>query len=234
MKLGIMQPYLFPYIGYFQLIHAVDVFILYNDVQFIKGGWINRNNILINGKKTMFVFSLQADSTFLNINERLFDKTKLEYEKLKFLKTLSLAYVKAPFYKEVYDFIVSIIESINLNVSKSIEITLIEICSKLNINTKIINSENINYNREKSAEEKVIEICKLTGAETYLNSIGGIDLYNKITFAENNINLNFIKTDEIKYKQLNDNFIPNLSIIDVLMFNGFKGTSDLLKKFEII
>ena len=102
------------------------------------------------------------------------------------------------------------------------------------IKTKIINSEDINYNRELSAEEKVIDICKSTGASIYINSIGGMDLYNKITFAQNNINLNFIKTGNIKYQQFNNNFIPNLSIIDVLMFNGFNGTSELLKQFEIL
>ena len=71
MKLAIMQPYLFPYLGYFQLIAAVDKFVFYDDVNFIKNGWINRNRLLISGKVNYITIPLSGASSFLKINQVL-------------------------------------------------------------------------------------------------------------------------------------------------------------------
>src|SRR5690242_636845 len=97
LKIAIMQPYLFPYIGYFQLINAVDKFVIHDDVQFIKGGWINRNQILVNNREFMFTFSIKKDSSSHNINKRYFSD-KFEAEKNKFLRTLKANYGKCERY----------------------------------------------------------------------------------------------------------------------------------------
>ena len=69
MKLAIMQPYIFPYLGYFQLLNSVDHFVFYDDVNFIKGGWVNRNQLLINNQNKFFTVPLKKIISFTPINE---------------------------------------------------------------------------------------------------------------------------------------------------------------------
>lgn len=94
-----MQPYLFPYLGYFQLIQAVDKFILLDDVNFIKRGWVNRNRILVNGKDHLFSLPLQRASQFKKIN----DLKLADYPgwRNRFFKTLTHAYRQASQYEPV-------------------------------------------------------------------------------------------------------------------------------------
>lgn len=228
-----MQPYLFPYIGYFQLINWADVFVLYNDAQFIKGGWINRNNILVNNQKHLFNFSLEKSSTFSKINEREFDTKKFEFEKKKFLKTISLSYSKAPFYTSIYHLLESTLNSFTKNLSESIYISHKNICDHLQINTTFIPSENLQYNRNESAEKKVIAMCKELQGSYYTNPIGGIELYSKEVFNSQGLQLSFLKTKPIEYKQFNNTFFPWLSIIDILMFNSIDEIKTMLEQYEL-
>ena len=232
MKLAIMQPYLFPYIGYFQLVNAVDHFVLYDDVQYINRGWINRNRILINGKSHLYVFSVKKDSHLLNINQREFADNYC-YEKEKFIKTLEW-YKSAPFYEDTTNLIKQILDISDKNISRMINNSIKFICDYLDIKTKITASSNIIINRDLKAEDRIIKINKYFGSDVYINSIGGIYLYNKRRFSDVGIDLKFIKTKEIVYKQFNNEFIPNLSIIDVLMFNSVENIKQLLNEYEIV
>ena len=229
MKLGIMQPYFMPYIGYFQLIKAVDEYVVYDDVNYIKGGWINRNNILVNGEKKLFTIILRGASPYKLINEiEIGDDFK------KFLKTIQLSYSKAAYFDEVIILIEKIISFNNKNLSDFTANSILEIINFLDIKTKVHISSNLEKNISLKGKDKVINICEKLGATSYYNAIGGQALYEKIEFKAHGIDLFFLKSEIETYNQYNNCYIPNLSIIDVLMHNSKKETNRLLDCYSII
>jgi hypothetical protein len=235
MKLAIMQPYLFPYIGYFQLINYVDKFVVYDDVNFIKGGWINRNNLLINKKINMFTVPLDKPSPFVLINEIQLNINFYENWKVKLLRSVEQSYKKARFYKEVYALIENILNNHdNTLISKLAVKGIRTICEYLQIETEIVATSEIYNNRHLKGQERVLDICAIEKASQYINVIGGVELYSKEVFKEKEIKLNFIKSHPISYTQFNNEFVPWLSIIDVLMFNSVAETKHLINKFELI
>lgn len=232
MKTAIMQPYFFPYIGYWQLINAVDCFVIYDDVNFIKGGWINRNNILLNDKSHPIHLYLDQASPNKKINEIgiLNDKIK----KRKLLTCIESAYNHSPNYNEVFSVIESIINFEENNLALFLENQIKAICDYLEIKTKIIVSSKIEKDNSLKAQDKVLEICKKLNATQYINAIGGMSLYSQSDFAKENIKLNFIKSNNIKYKQFGDEFVPWLSIIDVMMFNSPQKIREMLNDYELV
>ena len=223
-----------PYIGYFQLINAVDKFIIYDDVNYIKQGWINRNNILLNGKSHLFSIPLKNASSFKKINEIEINENLFFKWKEKFFKTLELGYKKSP----NYDHVISILrKSFNNNhqeLCDFIYYSLVEICNYLNITTKIERTSEVYQNTGLERAERLIDICKKENALTYINPIGGQELYTKDYFKKNDINLFFIKTNKIEYKQFKNDFVPWLSIIDILMFNTPDEISSMLNQYELV
>ena len=230
-KIAIMQPYLFPYIGYWQLINAVDEFVLFDDVNFIMRGYINRN-ILLNGQAHLFTIPLDKPSQNKLINEvsLKFD----EYEKNKFLKMLQCAYKKAPYFEFVYPLLEKVANYDEINLSKYIKYSIINVLSYLGIKRFIRCSSDIQKDNSLKAQDKIIDICKKENANIYINAIGGQALYSNDDFMNNNLVLKFIKMDEISYKQFKNNFVPNLSIIDVLMFNSVEDVNNMLNKYALI
>lgn len=231
MKLGIMQPYFFPYIGYWQLINAVDKYVVYDDVTYIKGGWISRNNILLNNSKHMLTLPLVSPSSFKKINE--IDITKEIKMKEKVIKTIKTAYLKAPYYKDIIPFIERLFDS-NTNIATLNYNAILEINNYLEITTEVLLSSAIEKDNSLKGQDKVLHINKVLGADIYINAIGGKKLYSKDKFEEKNIKLFFLQTGDIKYKQYNDEFISDLSIIDVLMFNDKKKIQDFLNNYTLI
>ncbi|MGE4518381.1 MAG: WbqC family protein [Desulfobacteraceae bacterium] len=229
MKVGIMQPYFFPYLGYWQLINSVDVFIIYDDVNFIKQGWINRNYILNYDKKFLFTLQLEGSSSFKLINE-----INIGNNNTKLIKTLTQFYNKAFYFNDV----ISLLEKIILNKEKNLgiylEYLIKEICRYLKIETEILISSKIEKNNSLKGQDKVIEICKLLNASCYINPLGGQQLYDKKIFAYNNIDLYFLQTNQIEYKQFTNEFIPSLSIIDILMFNSVEEIKNHLTQFVLL
>lgn len=232
MKVGIMQPYFFPYIGYWQLMNEVDVYVIYDDVNFIKGGWINRNRILTNGKPSYFNVQMKGASPFKKINE--VEVSDDPIFKRKLLSTLKMSYSKAPYFSQIYPIIENIINNEESNLAKYLEYSIRSIANYLDMNTKIIVSSNLKKNNELKGKEKVIHICKLLNATDYINAIGGQEMYDYESFEENCIQLSFLKTDDIFYKQYGNDFIPYLSIIDVLMFNSKEQVKEMLNRFELV
>ena len=227
-----MQPYFMPYIGYFQLINIVDVFVIYDDVNYIKKGWINRNTSLVNENSYQFSVPLQGVSQNKLINEiALSDLSKW---KINFLKTIKGSYKKAPFYEDVYPVIEKIINLEESSLAIYIHHSIQQLCNYLRINTQLVKSSEIIKNNDFKGESKIIEICVKLSATDYINAIGGLDLYTKEHFLEEKINLHFIKPEKITYKQFKNEFIPWLSIIDVIMFNSIDETRELLNKFELV
>lgn len=231
MKLGIMQPYFFPYIGYWQLINAVDKYVVYDDVNYIKGGWINRNNILLNGGKHLITIPLEKASPFKLINE--ISVTGNEVLKNKLIKTIKSAYIKAPFYEQVMPQIETLIFE-NSSISELNFNIILTIQKYLDIQTEIFLSSQIKKNNELKGQDKVIDIVHIMGAEEYINAMGGQELYSKDNFAKEKIKLSFLKPNEIIYKQFKNIFVPNLSIIDVMMFNSPEQIKDMLDDYTLV
>lgn len=230
-KIAIMQPYFFPYIGYWQLINAVDIFVLYDDVNFIKKGWINRNNILLNKSKHLITIPLLNVSQNKHINECIISDDDKIINNI--IKTINLAYRKAPYYNLVFPTLEKIIKTKG-SISDLVLKSVLWIKEYLNIDTEIILSSSIDKNNELKGQDKIIEIVKKLNGNHYINAIGGQELYDKEIFNNNEIKLNFIKMKEIKYKQFNNEFIPNLSFIDVLMFNSPEEIKRMLNDYELI
>jgi hypothetical protein len=232
MKVGIMQPYFFPYIGYWQLIKAVDKYVIYDDVNFIKGGWINRNQILMNGEAKMINLQMYGASPNKLINEVEISGDYVYNNKL--LKTIESCYKKAAYFSDVYPIIENIISKETNNLAESLEYSIRKVCDYLGVKTELIVSSELEKNSSLRGQAKVIEICKLLGADEYYNAIGGLNLYSNSVFQDHGIKLSFLKTKEIKYKQFNDEFVPNLSIIDVMMFNSRQEINQLFGVFDLI
>lgn len=232
MKIAIMQPYFFPYIGYFQLINSVDKFVIYDDVNFIKKGWINRNNILVNKKSYLFSIPLQNASQNKTIND--INISDLDQWKITFLKTINSSYKKAPFYNDVFPIIEKIINFKQLNLASYIQFSIQSLCDYLKIKTQIKISSEIIKNNEFKGENKIIDICIQMNATEYINPIGGIELYNKKNFINNNIELYFIKSENIVYDQFKNEFISSLSIIDIMMFNHPDKINNMLDQFVLV
>ena len=231
MKLGIMQPYFFPYLGYWQLMNAVDVYVIYDDVNYIKNGWINRNNILLNGKKHLITLPLDKASSFLTINNICYTSNNLVIAKL--LKTIYQSYKKAPFFNDVYPIIESTFSEKTCFVSKLLERQFSLVNQYLGIKTKILLSSNLKKDNNLKGQEKVINICKLLNATEYYNTESGKNLYSKEIFCNSGIKLHFLKPKDISYMQFKNIFVPNLSIIDVMMFNSKEKIMSFMNEYEL-
>lgn len=232
MTIGIMQPYIFPYIGYFQLINSVDKFIIYDDVAYINKGWINRNNILINGKASMFTLPLINASQNRLIRDIEVDN--LEAWSRKFFKTIEQSYKKAPFYQETLAILTQVFQSNPANIAELCTTSLKITCQYLGIDTEIVDSSVIYNNQHLKAQERILDICIQERADHYINPIGGMAIYDKQLFADNKILLNFIKSKPVQYKQFSNEFVPWLSMIDLLMFCSVEAIHEYLKEFELV
>lgn len=229
MKVAIMQPYIFPYLGYYQLINAVDTFVIYDDVNFIKKGWINRNKILLNGNDFMFNIILKGASQNKKINE-----IEVEGNNYKLISSIEYAYHKAPYFTKIYPLLTNIVLYKEINLAKYLTNSLLTIIGYLNIKTSILISSEIEKNKLLKGENRIINICNQLKATNYINLLGGQELYSKEKFAENNLILNFIKSNPIVYQHFRGQFTPILSIIDVLMFNASAEISTMLDNYILI
>ena len=234
MTLAIMQPYFLPYIGYMQLMNAVDTFVLYDDVAFINKGWINRNRLLINGQEFMFTIPLKDASQNKRINEvHIADDPKWRG---KLLKTVEQGYRKAPYYQTVMPLTEKIINFTTDSIADLIHSSLVELNQYLAIPTRLVPSSTIYANADLRAQERILDICRQENATRYINPIGGRELYDKPTFTEAGIELNFINTRKIDYPQGNNRngFIPWLSILDILMYNDKPRIKAMLGECELV
>lgn len=229
-----MQPYIFPYIGYFQLISAVDRFIIYDDVNYIKQGWVNRNNILIQGEKNMFTIPLAKASQNIKINETLVNQELYKSWKAKFIKSLEHSYKKATYFNEVFALLTDFFVTNYATVASLTVESLKTVSEYLNIETEIVETSSGYNNDHLSAQERILDICLQEKATHYINPIGGLELYSKEDFKKNQIKLNFIKSNPIEYKQFKNEFVPWLSIIDVMMFNSPSEISEMLNQYELV
>lgn len=232
MTVAVMQPYFLPYLGYWQMFCAVDKFVLLDDVNYIIKGYINRNNILIGGQAKMFTIPLEKPS-----RNKLICETKLNFsdrDRVAFLRMIACAYRKAPYYGDVYPMLECVVMNPETDLTRFLKYSFDEVKEYLSLSTEIILSSKINKDNSLRAQSRIIAINKALGATRYINAIGGQGLYNKSDFQREGIELKFIKMGEVKYKQFNGDFVPCLSLIDVLMFNSKENVRKLLNLYTLI
>ena len=232
LKLAIMQPYFIPYIGYFQLIQAVDVFILYDDVNFINRGWVNRNQILVNGQKFYLTVPLKDASQNKLINE-IPISTDASWQ-IKMLRTVELAYKKAPFFSEVFPLFEQIIAQKYSSIAELNRHSISTFCRFLNIDTQIYQSSSRYKRNFLKGQARILDMCQKEQARQYINPISGMELYDANYFAKEGIQINFIQSNPISYTQFRKPFVPSLSILDVLMFNNKRTIKKHLDNFNLV
>jgi hypothetical protein len=233
MKVAIMQPYFFPYIGYFQLINAVDYFVFYDDVNYIKQGWINRNRILVNNEAKYITIPLKKLSSFIPIKNIEINPELKEYKTM--LRTIEMTYKKAPYFHAVFTLVNEVFNKEYKTLSEITFQSIKSCCEYLDIKTKFhISSVEFATTKGLERAERLQAICKQLNANHYINALGGQELYTKEAFAKENIQLEFIQSLPIEYKQFENDFVPWLSIIDVLMFNSPEEIQSMLNKYDLV
>ncbi|KOS69857.1 hypothetical protein AEA09_12940 [Lysinibacillus contaminans] len=234
MRVAIMQPYFFPYIGYFSLLQAADMFVILDTVQFQRKSWMTRNKII----------SLKGDSTYIKLPvkkaplDTLINQIDINNEvdwKTTLFNQL-LVYKKAPFYTETMDIVKNII---NADTNKLVDINkniLLEIINYLKLDCKIVVFSEMGLKVEEvnNADEWALNITKALNAEEYINPPGGVTFFNKQKYKDSDIDLKFIKNNLKQYKQYHLDFVPGLSIIDVMMFNSIEEIHKMLADYEEI
>jgi predicted GNAT family acetyltransferase len=233
--IAINQPYIFPYLGYFQLIYSADSFIFYDDVNFIKQGWINRNKILVGGEAMLFTVPLQNQSSFTTIMDTKINKALYAKWCNKFIKTLEQNYKNAPFYEPVSEMVFAVLNSEHVFISDLAIDSVVKVFSYLGIDCKIERASQLPQGfKDLERSNRLIAIAKSMGYSNYINPIGGQELYKKEFFEENGVTLSFLSPSITNYKQFEADFVPGLSIIDVLMFNSKKEVLQMMSGYNII
>lgn len=227
-----MQPYFFPYVGYFQLIGAVDLFVVYDNIKYTKKGWINRNRILQNGKSVTITLPLKGDSDSLHVRDR---ELATDYGPDKLLNQLKGAYQRAPQFEPTFALVERVMRGGERNLFRFLHNSIVETCRHLGIATDIRISSGIAIDHELKNQDKVLTLCEALGATQYVNAIGGAELYSREAFQARGIDLKFIRASPFEYPQFGGAFVPWLSIIDVLMFNSLDAVRGFLAKdFELV
>lgn len=227
-----MQPYFFPYIGYFQLVKKADLFVFYDDVNFINRGWVNRNQILLNNNSHYITVPLKKAS-----QNKLIKEVEVNIEDKQFkslLLKIKHSYSKAPFFSQVYPVIEKVLQGNFITVAELASHSVVAISEYLSLRT-IFKYSSITYPETRGLDraERLIAICHLEKARSYINAAGGIELYSKPYFEARGIRLSFIKPEYIQYTQFKTSFVPWLSIIDVLMFNDVLTVNHMLDNYAL-
>lgn len=229
MNIAIMQPYFLPYLGYWQLLSAVDTFVIFDDVNYINRSYITRNSILIEGNsKRITLNSIGASQN------KLINQVKAGNNGNKLLKSIEHAYKKSPMFNDVFPLVENILQCPEDNLAKFLGNSIVSIAGYLGINAKIIYSSTLPINNELKSQARVIDICLKLEATTYINAIGGQELYNKSDFLKQNIKLKFLEPELSPYSQFKNEFIPALSIIDIMMFNSKEDIKDMLTNYNLV
>lgn len=217
-RVAIMQPYLLPYIGYFQLIAAADTFVLFDDVHYINRGWINRNRMLVNGSAHTFTVPLRGASQNLCICEIAIADQPVWRDKL--LRTFQQAYARAPQYATVMPLLERILMFPSQHLAEFLSNSLQEVARALRLRARFVESSRTYQNQHLKGQDRILDICVRERASTYINLPGGAGLYDASQFAQRGLQLRILKPRPLSYAQGRSAHVPWLSIIDVMMFNS--------------
>jgi len=228
-----MQPYLFPYIGYYQLIDAADRFVVADDLQFIKQGWINRNRLLINGAAAFFTVPLKHHPADALIKDVEIDNSAGARWRSPLLKTIANFYRRAASFDAVFPMVERVIGGPFTRIADMARASLREVCGYLGIATSVVESSSVYANAHLKGQDRVIDTCRAEGATDYVNASGGRELYSREAFLAHGVRLHFICSEPAEYPQFRAPFVPSLSVVDLLMFNTQAGARELLKRYRL-
>jgi len=227
-----MQPYFFPYIGYFQLMQAVDVFVFHDDAQYIKAGWVNRNRVLLNNGPSWVTLPVRKGASSLPIDQRHY---ALDSDVVVSIKNkLQGCYASAPEYDEIRPLLYELLDYADSNVASFNSNLLTALARKLGIGCTFLSSSAMHISKDLRGEDKVIHMCRRVGATRYINPIGGLGLYDGASFSDAGIELRFLKANPTGYAQFGSAHQQFLSIIDVLMFNPVEQARAMLDDYQLI
>jgi len=230
--IAIMQPYFLPYIGYFQLLAAVDKFVVLDDVNYINRGWVNRNRLLLNGVAHTFTVPLRDSS-----QNRLICDIELVNEQSwrdKLMRTIKQAYGQAPCYSQVSALLECLVNYPTVRLDEFLLNSIREIVHYLSLEVEIVSTSSVYKNAHLKGQERILDICRQERADAYINPIGGVDLYNQASFLEQGIQLYFLRSRPVSYPQGKGKHVPWLSILDVLMFNEPPAIRQLLAEMDLV
>ena len=230
MTLAANQPYFFPYFPYWQLIAAADAFLVSDDYAFMKGKWIPRNRILVNGRVQYFRVEVGDQSCHRLIKDCRIVPIAVREK----LRTIEMAYHKAPNFNDGYALVERVLMNPETNLADFLYFSIAEVCNYLGITTTLLRTSDLPGNCLLHKEERIYDFCSRLGAENYINPIGGQKLYNKEEFRRKGLNLSFIHTETGPYCQGLDHFVPDLSVIDVIMFNSREALNERLGQYRLI
>jgi hypothetical protein len=217
MKVAVMQPYIFPYLGYFQLLGAVDTFVVYDNIQYTKKGWINRNRVLENGQAALFTLPLASGSDYLDIRER---HLASDFAPEKLLARFTGAYRRARYFPQTLPLLEEVLRYPDRNLFGYLLYALNRTAGHLGLGTEVRVCSTVPIDHSLKAQDRVLALCEDLGATTYINPIGGVDLYSRRDFADRGVELRFLRMLPLEYPQNSPTFVPSLSIVDVLMHNS--------------
>lgn len=215
MRIAAMQPYFLPYIGYFQLLEHCDTFVLYDDIEYTKRGWINRNRILAAGEPRTITLPLKRDSDFLDVRDR---EISPQFNAEKMMNLIRDSYRKAPYWDPVHEVIEEILHFPSRNLFDFVANSISRIARSLSITTDVIKSSTLKIDRSLRGEERVLATCAAVGATHYVNPIGGLELYCDSAFADRGVGLSFLRSRLTPYEQFSSAYVGSLSVVDTMMF----------------
>ena len=232
-SIAIMQPYFFPYIGYFHLIEASDKIVFYDDVNYIKGGWINRNRIL--HYKSDFLFTIPVEKASSN---KLIKEVRpiINYDSTnKFFAQIKNTYRKAPYYGEVFEILKAVLSQQYINIADLAIKSITSVYNYLDKDIQWTKSSVFSPETKGLARaDRLIQITKDLYCQNFINAAGGQELYQREYFINKGVNLYFVKSQKVEYNQFGNDFIPWLSIIDILMFNDIESVKEQLAAYHIV
>lgn len=221
MNLALMQPYFFPYVGYFDLICNCNRFVVFDEAQYIKQGWINRNRVLHPGEGWQYVtVPVQKHRSSTRIGQVSIVPDDSWKSKLK----ARLTHLKshAPHYAETMDLLDDCLDSDERSISKFNVAIIEKICRFLGIefNCSYISELGLDLGSGLGPGDWALQLARRLKARNYVNLPGGEDLFDAAAFQKSDIGLCIRKIEPFVYSTGKYVFQENLSIIDVLMWNS--------------
>ena len=226
------QPYFLPYLGYWQLIAAADLFLLGDDYCYIRRGWVNRNRILVDGAPRYFRVEVRKNP----VSRLICDKVRVMDPKLdrNRLRTLEMTYHRAPCFDAGYALAERIFACPDPGLLPFLEYSIREVCQYLEITTPVGRMSELEGNAAFRREERIYDACRRLGADTYINAVGGQTIYRFPEFARRGIRLRFLRSGLPPYPQFGRPFVPSLSILDAIMFNPPERLQEMLRDYTWI
>lgn len=230
MTLSANQPYFMPYLAYWQLIDSADLFLIGDDYNYIRHGWIGRNRVLVGGEPAYVGISIKGASP-----NRLISELEIaDVNASQILNILRHNYCKAPFFDETMGLMEDILGFPERNLSAFLTHSIEEVCRHIGITTRIGKTSDFDTYGRLKKEDRIYEYCRLTGADTYINAVGGQELYSYDDFMKHGVRLKFINSRLPEYPQRTESFVPGLSIMDVMMFNSREEITNMLTQYSLI